>query len=85
MNLQENTPLPTGPDIYIEERPAMNVAAIQFPGFPGDLDYGMKGAELYEAATGEGLELSSIPLWTANYDGPNIIINRRNEVWLEML
>ena len=42
MDLQENTPNPTDPDIYIEERPAVNVAAIRFPGYPGDIDFGIK-------------------------------------------
>ena len=42
MAFQENTPLPVDPDVYIEERPAINVAALKFPGFPGDLDFGIK-------------------------------------------
>ena len=42
MAFQENTPLPLDSDVYIEERPAMNVAAIQFPGFPGDIEFGIK-------------------------------------------
>ncbi len=42
MAFQENTPLPLDSDVYIEERPAMNVAALKFPGFPGDVDFGIK-------------------------------------------
>ena len=42
MAFQENTPLPVDPDVYIEERPAMNVAALRFPGYPGDVDFGIK-------------------------------------------
>ena len=30
-------------------------------------------------------QVADVPLWTAGYDGPNVIINRRNEVWLEIL
>ena len=48
MAFQENTPLPLDSDVYIEERPAMNVAAIQFPGFPGDVDFGIKVSFLGE-------------------------------------
>merc|ERR1719400_2219538 len=84
MDFQENTPLPTGADVYIEERPAMMVAALQFPGFPGDIDFSIKAAELYELAVGEGLNVADVPLWTAGYSGPSVIINRRNEVWLEL-
>ena len=43
-----------------------------------------QAAELYELAAAEGLAVSDIPLWTAGYDGPAVIINRRNEVWLEI-
>eukprot|EP00088_Acartia_fossae_P018086 TRINITY_DN20396_c0_g1_i5.p1 TRINITY_DN20396_c0_g1~~TRINITY_DN20396_c0_g1_i5.p1 ORF type:complete len:194 (+),score=37.65 TRINITY_DN20396_c0_g1_i5:29-610(+) len=82
--LQENTPLPTDPEVYIEERPAMNVAAMQFTGFPGDIEFSKKAAELYTMAAEEGVNVADVPLWTAGYDGPNVIINRRNEVWLEM-
>eukprot|EP00088_Acartia_fossae_P007128 TRINITY_DN13314_c0_g1_i2.p1 TRINITY_DN13314_c0_g1~~TRINITY_DN13314_c0_g1_i2.p1 ORF type:complete len:201 (-),score=36.77 TRINITY_DN13314_c0_g1_i2:115-696(-) len=84
MAFQENTPVPNNPDIYIEERPAMNVAALRFPGFPGDIDFSIKAAELYELATAEGVNVADVPLWTAGYSGPNVIINRRNEVWLEV-
>ena len=34
--------MPNDPDIYIEERSAMNVAALRFPGFPGDIDFSIK-------------------------------------------
>ena len=45
-------------------------------GFPNDLTYGIEAAELYELAMGEGVELPVAPLWTATYDGPNVIVNR---------
>lgn len=84
-NLQENAPLPLDSTVYIEERAAFKVAAKRFGGFPtSDIEFAIQAAELYELAFNEGLELTDVPLWTAVYDGPNVIINRRNEVWLEM-
>jgi len=84
MSLQENTPLPLDDLVYIEERPEMMMAARRIGGFPNDLTYGIEAAELYELALGEGVELPVAPLWTATYDGPNVIVNRRNDVMLEM-
>jgi len=84
-NLQENPPLPLDSTLYIEERAAFKVAAKRFGGLPtSDIEFAIQAAELYELAFNEGLELTDVPLWTAVYDGPNVIINRRNEVWLEI-
>ena len=82
-DLQENSPLPLDSTVYIEERAAFKVAAKRFGGFPtSDIEFAIQAAELYELAFNEGLELTDVPLWTAVYDGPNVITNRRNEVWL---
>ena len=84
-DLQENSPLPLESTVYIEERAAFKVAAKRFGGFPtSDIEFAIQAAELYELAFNEGLELTDVPLWTAVYDGPNVITNRRNEVWLEI-
>ena len=84
-NLQENPPLPLDSTVYIEERAAFKVAAKRFGGFPtSDIEFAIQAAELYELAFNEGLELTDVPLWTAGFDGPNVITNRRNEVWLEI-
>ena len=84
-NLQENAPLPLDSTVYIEVRAAFKVAAKRFGGFPtSDIEFAIQAAELYELAFNEGLELTDVPLWTAGFDGPNVITNRRNEVWLEI-
>ena len=84
-NLQENPPLPLDSTVYIEERAAFKVAAKRFGGFPtSDIEFAIQAAELYELAFNEGLELTDVPLWTAGFSGPNVITNRRNEVWLEI-
>jgi len=83
-NLQETSPEPTDPLVWLEERPAMRLVARQFGGFPQELDWTIQAAELYELAMGAGLEPMSEPHWTAGYSGPSVIVNRRNEVWLEV-
>ena len=82
---QEDTPTPTDPGVYIEERPGFEVAATKpFGGYPGDQEFGKRGAELYLLAEAAGLSVKDVPLWTAGYSGPGVIVNRRNEVWLEI-
>ena len=85
MDLQENPPMPEDDLIYIEERPEMMMAAKRFGGFAThDSQFSEQALELYELAMGDGIELPTVPLWTAGYDGPNVIFNRRNEVMFEM-
>ena len=82
---QEDTPTPTDSGVYIEERPGFEVAATKpFGGYPGDQEFGKRGAELYLLAEAAGLSVKDVPLWTAGYSGPGVIVNRRNEVWLEI-
>ena len=40
----------------------------------------LKAAALYQLALEEGIELASLPLWTAGYDGPSIIFNRKSSI-----
>merc|ERR1711973_10390 len=82
--LQETTPEPTDASVYLEDRPAMRFVTKQFSGFPDELDWTMQAAELFELATAAGLQPKTEPHWTAGYDGPSVIVNRRNEVWLEL-
>lgn len=82
--LQESTPQPTDTSVYLEDRPAMRFLTREFGGFPDELDWTIQAAELFELATAAGLQPKSEPHWTAGYDGPSVIVNRRNEVWLEL-
>ena len=49
-NLQENPPKPTDSKVYVEERQGFEVVALQFGGFPSDLDFSSRAAMLYEKA-----------------------------------
>ena len=83
-DLQANPPLPSDPTVYVKERQEFAVVARKFGGFPTDLIYSAEAATLYQLAVEEGLDVNATPLWTAGYSGPSVIINRRNEVWLEV-
>ena len=83
-DMQLETPQPTDPTVYVEERAEFMVVARRFGGFPTDLTYSAEAAMLYGLATEEGLDVQDVPLWTGDYSGPSVIINRRNEVWLEI-
>ena len=58
--LQGTAPLPTNPTVYLEQRAALRVAALRFPGIPGDLDFTIRGAELYELATEAGIQVQPL-------------------------
>merc|ERR550517_607280 len=81
---QSSPPLPKDKDLYIEERPAMRVAANRFGGYPNDKKFLDEAAILKEQAEGEGLQVADEVYWTAGYSAPFQIVLRRNEVWLEL-
>ena len=83
-DLQGSPPAPAEQGVFIEERGEMVVVASRFGGFPTDITYSSKAGELYDLAMQEGITVKGEPLWTAGYDGPSVIIHRRNEVWLEI-
>merc|ERR1711892_144478 len=83
-SFQEGTPTPMNSLVYLEDRPEMNFVTKNFTGFPSEDDYLMQIDELYMLALFEGIYPKVISQWTAGYSGPSVIINRRNEVWLEV-
>merc|ERR1711915_830503 len=74
-DMQEDPPLPTEDRVYIEEREEFMVVSRKFGGFPNDLDFSGEAAMLYSLASEEGFIVN---------DGPYVIFNRRNEVFLEI-
>merc|ERR1711951_6832 len=84
IDFQTSTPQPTEEGVYIEERPEFHVVARRFGGFPTDLTFSAEAATLYSLAVEKEFLPKDVPLWTAGYSGPSVIINRRNEVWLEL-
>ena len=83
-NLQGSPPQPKDAMNYIEDRPEMTFVTRKFGGYPSELTWSAEAATLYGLAVEEGFMPKAAPLWTAGYSGPGVIINRRNEVWLEV-
>merc|ERR1712098_422955 len=83
-DMQKETPSPTDAFVYIEERPEMRFVTKKFSGFPSEIDWTRQASDLYALASAGGLSPRDVPLWTAGYSGPGVIVNRRNEVWLEV-
>jgi hypothetical protein len=83
-DMQMTPPQPTDPLVYVEERSEFTVVARRFGGFPTDLMWSAEAAMLYGLASEEGLVVRDVPLWTASYTDISVIVDRRNEVWLEI-
>eukprot|EP00094_Tigriopus_californicus_P004036 TCALIF_03887-PA protein Name:"Similar to HEBP2 Heme-binding protein 2 (Homo sapiens)" AED:0.01 eAED:0.01 QI:220/0.5/0.66/1/1/1/3/141/181 len=81
---QEAPISPKSDDVYIEERDEFRIVASQFSGFATSEDYIKAAATLYEQATADGYNLMADTYYTAGYDGPYTIVNRRNEVWFKV-
>ena len=79
--MKDNPPAPTAEDVYIDERPAMRVAAYKFSGYANDSDWIEAGVELYNLATAQGDDVVASHYFNAGYDSPFTITNRLNEVW----
>jgi hypothetical protein len=56
--LQQTAPQPKDSSVYLEQRAGLRVAALQFSGFPHDLDYTVHAAELYGLATEAGIQVN---------------------------
>ena len=57
---QVETPQPTDPLVYVEERAEFMVVARRFGGYPHDLDFSAEAAMLYGLAIEEGLEVRGL-------------------------
>eukprot|EP00095_Tigriopus_kingsejongensis_P008118 snap_masked-scaffold184_size276635-processed-gene-1.15 protein:Tk08118 transcript:snap_masked-scaffold184_size276635-processed-gene-1.15-mRNA-1 annotation:"PREDICTED: uncharacterized protein LOC100902024" len=78
--IHQDAPIqPAADNVYIQEREAFQVVATQFSGFATSEDYIKAASELYEAATADGLNVIADTYYTAGYDAPYTIVNRRNE------
>ncbi|KAK6177131.1 hypothetical protein SNE40_015297 [Patella caerulea] len=75
----ENPPKPTDPDVFIETWPAQTIYAKQFGGSPKDDEYVSHAQELAQELSDKNINQN---YWfTAGYDSPFKMFNRRNEVW----
>ena len=55
--------------------------AIEFSGYASFADYEQAASDLLSMATADGYSVVTESYYTAGYDSPYVIMNRRNEVW----
>ncbi|XP_028653062.1 heme-binding protein 2 [Erpetoichthys calabaricus] len=79
---QCDPPKPTEADVFIEDRKDMTVFVRTFGGFANAEKYKEELMKLSTSLTRDGQQFEDKMYYTAGYDSPFKIINRRNEVWL---
>ncbi|MBN3289538.1 HEBP2 protein, partial [Polypterus senegalus] len=79
---QSNPPAPTQSGIFIEEKRAMTVFVRSFGGFTSTQRNAENARLLAESLKRDGRPYHEEFYYTAGYDSPFKLINRRNEVWL---
>lgn len=80
---KEALPQPDRSEIIFREEPAKTVAAIRFGGWASDERIAEYKAKLTAALTAEGIEPSN-RFYFLGYNAPFEIVNRRNEVIVEL-
>nr|XP_057913513.1 heme-binding protein 2 [Doryrhamphus excisus] len=79
---QDNPPEPSDPDVFVENRKEFTAYIRTYGGFS---DENLKQEELLklvESLQRDGVPFVDTPYYTAGYDSPFKLVNRRNEVWI---
>ncbi|XP_061097549.1 heme-binding protein 2 isoform X1 [Conger conger] len=79
---QADPPKPTDPDLFIEDRKEHTVFVSTFGGFSNQQKSRDQLLQLMKSLQRDGLEFQEKLYYTAGYDSPFKLTNRRNEVWL---
>lgn len=78
---QDNPPKPTNPDVFIEDRPAMDVYVKSFGGFAKEQDWLSEAQKMTEQIKDKNT-INQDYWFTAGYNSPFQLFARTNEVWL---
>ncbi|XP_064195305.1 heme-binding protein 2 isoform X2 [Anguilla rostrata] len=79
---QADPPKPTDPEVFIEDRKEHTVFVRTYGGFSNEQKSREQLLQLVESLQRDGLAFEEKPYYTAGYDSPFKLTNRRNEVWL---
>ncbi|XP_040016358.1 heme-binding protein 2 [Gasterosteus aculeatus] len=79
---QENPPEPSDPEVFVEHRKEFTAYVRTYGGFSTDNMKREELLKLMESLQRDGLQYVDQPFYTAGYDSPFKLTNRRNEVWL---
>ncbi|KAL4630478.1 heme-binding protein 2-like [Arapaima gigas] len=79
---QADPPQPADPLVFIENRKQFTAYVRTYGGFSNEQRSREELLKLTECLQRDGLEFVDKPYYTAGYDSPFKLLNRRNEVWL---
>ena len=78
---QDKPPKPSASDVFIEERPAMDVYVTSFGGFAKENDWLSEAKSLTDKIN-DSSKIRPDMWFTAGYNSPFQLVGRTNEVWL---
>ncbi|KAM4522746.1 heme-binding protein 2 [Odontesthes bonariensis] len=79
---QATPPPPSGSDVFVEERREFTAYVRTYGGFSNENTKQEELQKLIESLKRDGVEFVDHPYYTAGYDSPFKLTNRRNEVWV---
>ncbi|XP_039980372.1 heme-binding protein 2 isoform X1 [Xiphias gladius] len=79
---QENPPEPSDPEVFVENRKEFTAYVRTYGGFSNETMKRQELLKLLESLQRDGAPHVDEPFYTAGYDSPFKLTNRRNEVWV---
>uniref|UniRef100_A0A3Q1H511 Heme binding protein 2 n=1 Tax=Acanthochromis polyacanthus TaxID=80966 RepID=A0A3Q1H511_9TELE len=79
---QESPPEPSDPEVFVEHRKELTVYVRTYGGFSNEKMKQEELLKLMESLKKDGVQYVEAPYYTAGYDSPFKLTNRRNEVWV---
>ncbi|XP_072218607.1 heme-binding protein 2 [Leuresthes tenuis] len=79
---QATPPPPSDSDVFVEERREFTAYVRTYGGFANENTRREELQKLLESLKRDGVEFVDQPYYTAGYDSPFKLTNRRNEVWV---
>ncbi|XP_028996850.1 heme-binding protein 2 [Betta splendens] len=79
---QASPPEPSDPEVFVEQRKEFTAYVRTYGGFSSDTMRQEELLKLLESLQRDGVQFVDKPFYTAGYDSPFKLTNRRNEVWI---
>ncbi|XP_029902809.1 heme-binding protein 2 isoform X2 [Myripristis murdjan] len=79
---QANPPQPSDPQVFIEDRQQLTVYVRTYGGFANEQMKLEECQKLVASLQRDGAPFREQPYYTAGYDSPMKLSNRRNEIWI---
>ncbi|XP_071388382.1 heme-binding protein 2 [Centroberyx affinis] len=79
---QDAPPQPSDPQVFLDDRKEFTVYVRTYGGFANEQMKREECLKLLESLQRDGVPYTDSPFYTAGYDSPMKLTNRRNEVWI---